>query len=121
MARGGGAVSVTRAGYEFLLRDTAVQLWTFMGAYLSSAEARGMRPIDVLAFLLQLGFCSAGAGYALSGLSDKQRDLIEDFESFGLVYLPEDQEALPPAEAEAEVIAAAQDAGARLGESETHA
>ena len=117
MARGGGAVSITRAGYVFLLRDTAVQLWTFLRAYIESAASRGARPADVLAFILELGFCSAGHGYAIAGLSSTQRALLEDFESFGLVHVPAEQEALPPAHSELEALAAAQAAGVNLGES----
>lgn len=124
MSRGGGDVSITRAGYEFLLRDTAVQLWTFLRAYLASAGSRGTRPVDALSFLLELGFCEAGAGYAVAALSDTQRALLEDFASLGLVHVPpsggddvhvavgEDAEK----HAEIEVLAAAQSAGANIGE-----
>ena len=108
-------MSITRAGYEFLLRDTAVQLWTFLGAYLSTAESRGMRTIDILAFLLELGFCSAGSGYALSALTEKQTTLLDDFASFGLVYVPETQEPMSREQMEVEALAAAQAAGASLG------
>jgi hypothetical protein len=116
LAAGGGSVSITRAGYEFLLRDTAVQLWTFLSAYLTSAESREMRTIDILVFLLELGFCSAGSGYALSALTEKQRTLLDDFTSFGLVYVPDEQEPMLPEQMEVEALAAAQAAGASLGE-----
>ena len=114
MAKGNCAVSITRAGYEFLLRDTAVQLWTFLRAYIESAGTRGTRPIDVLAFLLELGFCTAGSGYAVSALSPSQRALLTDFESFGLVYIPVEQAPLSPSHAEVDLLATAQAAGANL-------
>lgn len=43
VAAGGGNVFITRAGYEFLLRDTSVQLWTFINEYLRTATSRGMK------------------------------------------------------------------------------
>lgn len=112
--KGDGAVSITRAGYEFLLRDTSVQLWTFLGEYLATAESRGMRKIDVLSFLLQLGFCEAGAGYAVSALSSTQQDLLDDFASFGLVYVPEEQEPVQADQLEVEALAEAQAGGSSL-------
>lgn len=138
MSRGANTVSITRSGYEFLLRDTAVQLWTFVHAYIESsgtrmrkalhgivlaalytdalAGSRGIRSVDVLEFILELGFCTAGSGYALSGLSETQRSLLSDFESLGLVYVPHEQHPLPAPHAEVDALAAAQAAGASLGE-----
>lgn len=43
VSSGGGNVFITRAGYEFLLRDTSVQLWTFINEYLRTATSRGMK------------------------------------------------------------------------------
>ena len=93
MAAGGGAVHITRAGYEFLMKDTAYQLWTFMSAYLATAAARGMRVVDILGFLFQLGFCRLGDGYGIAALSDVQRGLIKDLMALGLIYVPAGQQA----------------------------
>ncbi len=86
-----GVVHMTKGGYEFLLKDTSVQLWTFMHQYLSTAVERDMRAADILAFLFELGFCKLGQGYAIAALTDTQKRVLEEFASFGLVYIPDDQ------------------------------
>lgn len=98
MALGGGSVHITRGGYEFLLKDTSLQLWTFVDEYLRTAPARGVPTTEILAFLFEIGFCKPRVGYALSALSDTQRALLDDFASFGLVYVPEEQDVSPPDE-----------------------
>lgn len=90
-AAGGGVLHVTRLGHEFLLKDTAVQLWTFVNEYLSTAGTRGMKVTEILAFLFELGFCQLGAGYALAALTKTQQRLLTDFQTFGLVFIPAGQ------------------------------
>lgn len=85
---GDGETHMTRAGYEFLLKETGVQLWTFLHAYIRTAGSRGIQATDILAGLFQLGFCRMGEGYALSALSRSQLALFEDFAAFGLVVIP---------------------------------
>ena len=53
-----------------------------------------MRPVDIIAFLFELGFCVPGQGYALAALSPLQVAIVDDFMSFGLVYVPADQEVI---------------------------
>ena len=78
---------VTRAGFEFLLKDTSVQMWTFLSDYLATASARKMSSADILAFLFELSFCRVGEGYAVSALTETQRRLLEDLQSFGMIYV----------------------------------
>ena len=85
---GGGETHITREGYDFLLKDTGVQLWTFLHEYIRTANARGMRATDILAGLFQLGFCRLGEGYAINALTRSQLALFEDFAAFGLVVIP---------------------------------
>jgi hypothetical protein len=85
---GGGDTHITRAGYEFLLKDTSLQLWTFVHEYIRTAPLRGLKVTDILAMLFQLGFCVVGRGYALHALTETQRLLLNDFTAFGLVHLP---------------------------------
>ena len=54
-----------------------------------------MATSDILAFLFEIGFCRLGEGYAVSALSATQLELLDDFSSFGLVFIPEDQEVIP--------------------------
>ena len=88
LAAGGGASHVTKTGFEFLLKDTGIQLWTFMHEYIRSAPARGLRPTEVLSLLFHLGFCRPGHGYPMAALTPKERKLLLDFAAFGLVYIP---------------------------------
>ncbi|CAI9578957.1 unnamed protein product [Staurois parvus] len=46
----GEAPSISSAGFQFLLLDTASQLWYFMLQYLKSAESRGMNLVEILSF-----------------------------------------------------------------------
>jgi Transcription factor Tfb2/Transcription factor Tfb2 (p52) C-terminal domain len=123
LALGNGNVHITRQGYVFLLKDTSVQLWTFMHEYLKAAaqgsansttsptnadgEKRTTTKVtDILAFLFELGLCRLGEGYAVAALSPTQRALLSDFASFGLIYIPPNQqvkatEAVKKAAAEA--------------------
>jgi transcription initiation factor TFIIH subunit 4 len=91
LAAGDNQVHITRAGYEFLMKDTSIQLWTFMNEYLRTAARRGMDTADILAFLFQLGFCRLGEGYATGALKPTQQRLLKDFAAFGLVHQPEIQ------------------------------
>ena len=79
-----------------------MQLWTFIDEYLRTAPARGMATTEILAFLFEIGFCKPRQGYAISALNDTQRSLLDDFASFGLVYVPEQQDVLMPEELPAE-------------------
>lgn len=85
-------VHITKAGYEFLLRNKSDQLWTFLREYLRKAALHGLRTADILSLLFDLGFCKLGEGYPVAGLSKEQKQLLDDFASFGLVYIPPDTE-----------------------------
>lgn len=88
---GGGAVHITKSGYSFLLRDTAVQLWTFIHEYLRTGTTRGSSLNSILGLLFELGLCRLGEGYAISALTPLQQSLLSDFAAFGLVYIPAGQ------------------------------
>ncbi|RYG53287.1 hypothetical protein EON66_08760, partial [archaeon] len=89
-----GPLHITRAGYSFLLKDTSVQLWTFMNEYLASPPAAGIRPTDILTFLLELGFCRVGEGFAVTSLTPTRRMLLADFATFGLLAVCRDDGTL---------------------------
>ncbi|MBN3270501.1 TF2H4 factor, partial [Polyodon spathula] len=61
----GDAPCITSAGFQFLLLDTASQLWYFTLQYLKTAESRGMDLVEILSFLFQLSFSTLGrsSGY----------------------------------------------------------
>ncbi|XP_049889950.1 general transcription factor IIH subunit 4 isoform X3 [Epinephelus moara] len=56
----GEAPYITSAGFQFLLLDTASQLWYFTLQYLKSAQSRGMDLVEILSFLFQLSFSTLG-------------------------------------------------------------
>jgi Transcription factor Tfb2/Transcription factor Tfb2 (p52) C-terminal domain len=92
MLLGKGSVYITPRGYEFLLQETKVQLWTFIHEYISTSASREIAVCDILGFLFELGFCKQGKGYAISGLTRTQQSLLKDFASFGLLHIPLNQQ-----------------------------
>uniref|UniRef100_A0AAQ5YEP4 General transcription factor IIH subunit 4 n=1 Tax=Amphiprion ocellaris TaxID=80972 RepID=A0AAQ5YEP4_AMPOC len=56
----GEAPYITSAGFQFLLLDTASQLWYFTLQYLKTAQSRGMDLVEILSFLFQLSFSTLG-------------------------------------------------------------
>lgn len=51
---------ITREGFQFLLMDTAAQVWYFILQYLSTVEEKGLDLSLCLTFLFQLRFSILG-------------------------------------------------------------
>ncbi|KAK2148342.1 hypothetical protein LSH36_501g01137 [Paralvinella palmiformis] len=77
---------ITPAGFQFLLLDTATQVWYFMMQYLDTVETRNMELVECLTFLFQLSFSTLGKDYSTEGMSDNQQRLLQHLREFGLVY-----------------------------------
>ncbi|XP_043940298.1 general transcription factor IIH subunit 4 [Protopterus annectens] len=77
---------ITSAGFQFLLLDTASQLWYFMLQYLQTAESRGMDLVEILSFLFQLSFSTLGKDYSVEGMSDSLLTFLQHLREFGLVF-----------------------------------
>uniref|UniRef100_A0A8C4RCH3 General transcription factor IIH subunit 4 n=1 Tax=Erpetoichthys calabaricus TaxID=27687 RepID=A0A8C4RCH3_ERPCA len=77
---------ITSAGFQFLLLDTASQLWYFMLQYLKTAEVRGMDLVEILSFLFQLSFSTLGRDYSVEGMSDSLLNFLQHLREFGLVF-----------------------------------
>ncbi|KAJ7377427.1 General transcription factor IIH subunit 4 [Desmophyllum pertusum] len=56
----GNSPIISPAGFQFLLMDTASQVWYFMLQYLETVEGRGMDLVECLSFLFQISFASLG-------------------------------------------------------------
>ncbi|KAK5883020.1 hypothetical protein CesoFtcFv8_019393 [Champsocephalus esox] len=82
----GEAPYITSAGFQFLLLDTASQLWYFTLQYLNTAQSRGMELVEVLSFLFQLSFSSLGRDYSVEGMSDSLLTFLQHLREFGLVF-----------------------------------
>lgn len=82
----GEAPSISSAGFQFLLLDTASQLWYFMLQYLKTAETRGMNLVEILSFMFQLSFSTLGKDYSVEGMSDSLLTFLQHLREFGLVF-----------------------------------
>lgn len=86
-----GRVSITRAGFTFVLQDTNAQVWGLLLVYLKHAPGLGMSEVDVLSFLFMLGSLELGQDYSTSTLSPTQLKMLEDLSAFGIVYRASDK------------------------------
>ncbi|TNM93087.1 general transcription factor IIH subunit 4-like [Takifugu rubripes] len=77
---------ITSAGFQFLLLDTASQLWYFTLQYLKTAQSRGMDLVEILSFLFQLSFSTLGRDYSVEGMSDSLLTFLQHLREFGLVF-----------------------------------
>ncbi|KAJ4928595.1 hypothetical protein JOQ06_016385 [Pogonophryne albipinna] len=82
----GEAPYITSAGFQFLLLDTASQLWYFTLQYLNTAQSRGMELVEILSFLFQLSFSTLGRDYSVEGMSDSLLTFLQHLREFGLVF-----------------------------------
>lgn len=77
---------ITSSGFQFLLLDTASQLWYFTLQYLTVAQSRGMDLVEILSFLFQLSFSTLGRDYSVEGMSDSLLTFLQHLREFGLVF-----------------------------------
>uniref|UniRef100_A0A672MWU3 General transcription factor IIH subunit 4 n=1 Tax=Sinocyclocheilus grahami TaxID=75366 RepID=A0A672MWU3_SINGR len=82
----GDAPCITSAGFQFLLLDTASQLWYFTLQYLKTAQSRGMDLVEILSFLFQLSFSTLGRDYSVEGMSESLLTFLQHLREFGLVF-----------------------------------
>lgn len=84
----GDIPEITNSGYEFMLIDISEQIWAFMRYYTQEAE----KPVDVLQMMFQMNFCIPGMPCSSQGLTDIQKDLLDDFKQFGLIFKNDDKD-----------------------------
>lgn len=78
--------SITQEGFQFLLMDTASQVWYFLLQYLDTVQSRGLDLVACLSFLFQLSFSTLGKDYSTEGMSESQLRFLQHLREFGLVY-----------------------------------
>lgn len=80
------SLKITNSGFQFLLQDVNVQIWTLLLEYLNLTQDLNMDPVDVLNFIFILGSLELGKAYSVSSLSDTQVSMLPDLRDYGLVY-----------------------------------
>nr|CAG4640791.1 EOG090X04KD [Eulimnadia texana] len=80
------SVVITKDGFQFLLMDTAAQVWYFLLQYLDTTSDRGLDLSECLAFLFELSFSTLGQDYSTDGLSESLLTFLQHLREFGLVY-----------------------------------
>ncbi|KAH6559660.1 hypothetical protein KP509_1Z002000 [Ceratopteris richardii] len=80
-------LKLTEAGFQFLLMDTSYQLWQIVREYISSAEDRGINNVELIRFLLELGFHVVGQPYNRDTLTNTEETVLEELKVLGLVQL----------------------------------
>ncbi|XP_064457313.1 general transcription factor IIH subunit 4-like [Ornithodoros turicata] len=82
----GSSPLITTEGFQFLLMDTASQVWYFVLQYLGTIQSRGMDLVECLTFLFQLSFLTLGRDYSTEGMSESLLLFLQHLREFGLVY-----------------------------------
>lgn len=87
MERGSsGELKITNTGFQFLLQDVNVQIWTILLEYLNLTQELNMDAVDVLNFIFILGSLELGKAYLVSSLTETQLSMLPDLRDYGLVY-----------------------------------
>lgn len=87
LTRDGESLKLTEAGFQFLLMDTNSQLWQIVREYISAAEDRGINNVDLIRFLLELGFHVIGEPYNVNTLTGTEQHVLDELAELGLVWL----------------------------------
>lgn len=94
-------VSITQAGFTFLLQEANAQVWTLLLQWLEAADVanrlhsegqktvrgHGMDSVDMLSFLFMLASLELGRAYDTQALPDERRNMLPDLVDFGLIYI----------------------------------
>ncbi|KAI0430752.1 transcription factor Tfb2 [Xylaria sp. FL1042] len=98
--RGGSSISITQAGFTFLLQEANAQVWTLLLLWLESADAvasakgadealrEGHDSVDMLSFFFLLASLELGRAYDTDALTEARRNMLPNLVDFGLVYVP---------------------------------
>mmetsp|Transcript_16514 Transcript_16514/g.26712 ORF Transcript_16514/g.26712 Transcript_16514/m.26712 type:complete len:529 (+) Transcript_16514:1-1587(+) len=78
-----GGPKITRQGYEFMLKDIHEQIWIFMKHYTTKVSS----PQSVLQMLFRMSYCTPGTPCTSRALDATQKELLTDFNLFGLVQI----------------------------------
>jgi transcription initiation factor TFIIH subunit 4 len=88
-------MSITSAGFQFLLEDVSAQLWLLLHTYLttlsdtSSANTQDSTSADIvehMTFLFTLSSATLGQDYDIASLTPSQKEMLVFFRDLGLIY-----------------------------------
>ena len=77
---------ITSEGFQFLLQNMYIQIWSLLIEYVEMAEKLQMQPIEMIKFLFQLGSSELGQDYSVEMLSITQKIMLRDLAYLGLVF-----------------------------------
>jgi len=72
--------------FQFLLLDRSSQVWYLLVQYLGYVQKLGLSLVNVLAFVLQLGYCSFGTDYPCDNSNHEIGRVIQHFREMGLIF-----------------------------------
>ena len=89
-------VTITNAGYQFLMRDVYSQVWTFVKEFAKTVRdgSTGADEQDVLVLLFHLSFMELGRAYYFDSLPDVHQRLVRELVEFGLVFMDDLDDAV---------------------------
>lgn len=96
-----GIISITQAGFTFLLQEANAQVWTLLLQWLEaadiankrynagdkSARGHGLDSVDMLSFLFMLASLELGRAYDTQALTEMRRNMLPDLVDFGLIFI----------------------------------
>lgn len=96
-----GIISITQAGFTFLLQEANAQVWTLLLQWLEAADVaskrqsagektprgHGLDSVDMLSFLFMLASLELGRAYDTHALTEMRRNMLPDLVDFGLIYI----------------------------------
>ncbi|KAI9471267.1 RNA polymerase II transcription factor B 52 kDa subunit [Coemansia sp. RSA 989] len=86
MEGGPEGMTITNSGFQFLLQDSASQVWTVLLQYLKLEEMQNTDVVEVLNFLFQLVSLQLGRAYSTEALTRSQRKMLGELRDFGLIF-----------------------------------
>ncbi|KAK0615647.1 transcription factor TFIIH subunit p52/Tfb2 [Bombardia bombarda] len=84
-------ITITQAGFAFLLQEANAQVWTLLLLWLEAADHTAgslMDSIDMLCFLFMLASMELGRAYDTDSLTEPRRNMLPSLVDFGLIYIP---------------------------------
>lgn len=96
---GSTGISITQAGFTFLLQETNAQVWTLLLLWLEAVDhantasngggaGASVDSVDMLSFFFLLASLELGRAYSTDALTETRRNMLPNLVDFGLIYIP---------------------------------
>jgi transcription initiation factor TFIIH subunit 4 len=85
---GGAKEEITAAGYEYLLKPKALQIWSFVYERLEHLAQQNLpdAAAEVISLLFKLAYCQYGKWYTDRDMTGPQKHLLTEFAELGIVF-----------------------------------